>query len=111
VQQFFTEHLITQRAVSQCTVSCYHDGLMLFLNLASPKLGMTPTGLQLIDIRSDLIPAFLDHLEQERHYWVRTRNQKLSALRGFLKFAAPRNVASLHVIAQALGVPMKCFER
>ena len=111
VQQFFTEHLVTQRAVSPRTVACYRDALMLFLDFASHKLGKTPTSLQLIDIRPELILAFLDHLEQERHNGVRSRNLRLTALRAFLKFAGRRDVTSLHVVEQALGVPMKRFER
>jgi site-specific recombinase XerD len=35
----------------------------------------------------------------------------LAALRSFLKFAGRRDVAGLHVVEQALGVPMKRFER
>jgi site-specific recombinase XerD len=42
---------------------------------------------------------------------VRSRNARLAALRTFLKFAARRDVAALHVVEQALGVPMKRFER
>jgi site-specific recombinase XerD len=42
---------------------------------------------------------------------VRSRNLRLTALRAFLKFAGRRDVASLHVIEQALAVPMKRFER
>ena len=67
--------------------------------------------MQLADITPALILAFLDHLEHERHNAVRSRNARLAALRAFLKFAAHRDVASLHVVEQALGVPMKRFER
>jgi site-specific recombinase XerD len=42
---------------------------------------------------------------------VQTRNVRLAALRAFLKFAARRDVSSLHVIERALGVPTKRFER
>ena len=55
VQQFFTEYLVAQRAVSARTVACYRDALMLFLDFASHKLGKTPTSLQLIDMRPELI--------------------------------------------------------
>jgi site-specific recombinase XerD len=65
----------------------------------------------LTDITPSLILAFLDHLEVERHNAVRSRNARLAALRSFLKFAGRRDVASLHVVEQALGVPMKRFER
>lgn len=111
VQQFFTEYLVTQRAVSPRTVACYRDALMLFLDFSSRRLKKAPTSLQLNDIQPDLILAFLDHLEGERHNAVRSRNLRLTALRAFLKFAGRRDVASLHVIERALAVPMKRFER
>ena len=111
VQQFFTEYLVTQRAVSPRTVTCYRDALMLFLDFSSQRLKKTATSLKLNDIQPDLILAFLDHLERERHNAVRSRNLRLTALRAFLKFAGRRDVASLHVIEQALAIPMKRFER
>lgn len=111
VQQFFTEYLVTQRAVSTRTVACYRDALMLFLDFASRKLGKVPTAMRLADIQPELILAFLDHLEKERHNAVRSRNLRLTALRAFLKFAARRDVASLHDVERALAVPMKQFER
>ncbi|HEU0197157.1 MAG TPA: tyrosine-type recombinase/integrase [Nevskiaceae bacterium] len=111
VQQFFTEYLVAQRALSPRTLACYRDALMLFLDFASRKLGKAPTAMQLADLRPELILAFLDHLEQERHNAVRSRNLRLTALRAFLKFAARRDVSSLHDIERALAVPMKRFER
>ncbi len=111
VQQFFTEYLVRQRAVSPRTVACYRDSLMLFLDFASTKLKKVPTSLKLNDIQPALILAFLDHLECQRHNAVRSRNLRLTALRAFLKFAGRRDVASLHVVERALAVPMKRFER
>ena len=111
VQQFFTVYLVAQRAVSPRTVSCYRDALMLFLDFSSQRLKKAATSLKLNDIQPDLILAFLDHLERKRHNAVRSRNLRLTALRSFLKFASRRDVASLHVIEQALAVPMKRFER
>lgn len=111
VQQFFTEHLVAQRALSPRTVACYRDAMALFLSFASAKLGKPPTTLQLVDMQPDLILAFLSHLEQERHNSVRSRNLRLSALRTFLKFAGRRDISSLHGVERALGVPMKRFER
>ncbi len=111
VQQFFTEYLVSQRAMSPHTVASYRDALMLFLDFAHARLGKAPTELCLADIEPDLILAFLDHLEQQRKNTVRSRNLRLTALRAFLKFAARRDVSSLHAIERALGVPMKRFER
>ena len=111
VQAFFAEHLTQQRALSPRTVAAYRDMFVLFLDFAANQGAKSPAEIKLTDITPDLILAFLDHLEQVRHNTVRSRNARLAALRSFLKFAAHRDVTSLHVIERALGVPMKRFER
>ncbi len=111
VQAFFAEYLIEQRALSPCTVAAYRDAFVLFLAFAETHLGKSPPDLRLADITSELLLAFLDYLEQERQNTVRSRNARLAALRAFLKFASHRDLSSLHIIEQALGVPMKRFER
>lgn len=111
VQQFFTEYLVAQRAVSPRTVACYRDAITLFLDFASTRIGKEPTAMQLADITPELILAFLAHLEQERHNSVRSRNLRLTALRALLRFAGRRDVTALHTVERAMAVPMKRFER
>jgi site-specific recombinase XerD len=111
VQAYFAEHLTQHRALSPQTIAAYRDAFMLFLGFAESRLGKAPIAIALADITPDLIMAFLDHLERQRHNSVRSRNARLAALRSFLKFAAHRDVSSLQVIERALGVPVKRFER
>jgi len=111
VQAYFAEHLTQQRALSPRTIAAYRDAFMLFLDFATSRLGKSPAAMALANITPDLLMAFLDHLERQRHNCVRSRNARLAALRSFLKFAAHRDVASLQVIERALGVPAKRFER
>jgi site-specific recombinase XerD len=66
--------------------------------------------MALSDMTPDLITAFLNHLEQQRHNCVRSRNARLAALRSFLKFAAHRDVSSMQVIERGLSIPVKRFE-
>ena len=111
VQAYFAEYLTQQRALSPQTIAAYRDGFVLFLGFAESRLGKSPATMALADVTPELIMAFLDHLERQRHNSVRSRNARLAALRSFLKFAAHRDVASLQVIERALGVPVKRFER
>lgn len=111
VQAYFGEYLTQQRALSPQTVAAYRDGFVLFLAFAEERLGKAPAAMSLADITPEMIMAFLDHLERQRHNSVRSRNARLAALRSFLKFAGHRDVASLQVIERALGVPVKRFER
>jgi site-specific recombinase XerD len=111
VQAFFAEHLQQQRAMSPRTVAAYRDAFVLFLDFAKSRLRKQPTAIRLREITPTLILAFLDHLEHERGNSVRSRNARLAALRAFLKFAGRRDLDALHVVEQALDVPMKRFER
>ena len=111
VQAYFGEYLTQQRALSPQTIATYRDGFVLFLAFAEERLGKAPAVMALADVTPELIIAFLDHLERQRHNSVRSRNARLAALRSFLKFAGHRDVASLQVIERALGVPAKRFER
>jgi len=108
VQQFFTEYLVSQRALSPRTVACYRDAMTLFLGYATEHLGKSPMAVQLLDITPELVLKFLAHLERER---VRSRNLRLTALRSFLKFAGRRDVTALHAVERVMAVPMKRFER
>ena len=111
VQAYFAEYLTQQRALSAQTIAAYRDAFVLFLGFAESRLGKSPAAVALSDITPELIMAFLDHLERQRHNSIRSRNARLAALRSFLKFAAHRDVSSLQVIERALGVPVKRFER
>lgn len=111
VQAYFAEYLNQQRALSPQTVAAYRDAMVLFLQFAQSKLGKAPVAMTLAEMTPELITAFLNHLEQQRHNCVRSRNARLAALRSFLKFAAHRDVASLQVVERALGIPVKRFER
>lgn len=111
VQAYFAEYLTQQRALSAQTIAAYRDGFVLFLAFAEARLGKSPAAMALADVTPELIMAFLDHLERQRHNSVRSRNARLAVLRSFLKFAAHRDVESLQVIERALGVPVKRFER
>jgi site-specific recombinase XerD len=111
VQEFFTDYMVQQRALSPCTVASYRDTFVLLLRFAEKQLGKAPVSVQLADINAKFLAAFLDHLEGERHNSARSRNIRLAAVRSFLKFAARRDLANLRVIEQALAVPMKRFDR
>lgn len=111
VQEFFTDYMVQQRALSPCTVASYRDTFVLLLRFAEKQLGKAPVNVQLTDINAKFLATFLDHLEGERNNSARSRNIRLAAVRSFLKFAARRDLANLRVIEQALAVPMKRFDR
>ena len=111
VQEFFTDYMTRQRALSPQTVASYRDSFVLLLRFAEQTLGKAATAVDLSDLQPQFIASFLEHLERDRGNSPRSRNIRLAALRSFLKFAARRDIANLSTIEQALAVPMKRFDR
>jgi len=79
VQTYFAEYLTQQRALSPQTIAAYRDTFVIILEFAQSQLDKLPTAITLSDMTPDLITSFLNHLEQQRHNCVRSRNARLAA--------------------------------
>jgi integrase/recombinase XerD len=111
LQEFFLERLINQRNASPQTVAAYRDGFRLLLQFAQRHLGKAPECLALTDLDAPVVLAFLNHLENERHNTIRSRNARFAAIRSFLHFAAFKEPTALPVIQRVLAIPMKRFDK
>jgi len=110
LQAFFTERL-TQRRASPNTVSAYRDGLRLLVSYVSEAAGIAPSKLDFADLDARRVGAFLDHIEQERHVSVATRNARLAAVHSLFRFAALRHPEHAATIAGVLAIPPKRADR
>lgn len=111
LQTFFYQRLIQQRHASDRTVTSYRDTFRLLLCFAEQRLGKPVNELCLDDIDTTLVLGFLDHLENQRHNRIRTRNARLAAIRALLYYAALLEPAALPQIQQVMAIPMKRFDR
>jgi integrase/recombinase XerD len=110
VQQYFGRYLLNQRNVSAQTISSYRDTFRLFFRFTEDKFRKAPTSLTLDDMGAPQVLAFLDYLENARNNSIRTRNQRLAAIRSFLSYAALQNPAALASVNRALAIPIKRFD-
>ena len=74
LQGFFTERLVKQRQVSPRTIASYRDSLKPLFVFVQQRTGKTPAALDWADLDVEVIGAFLEHLEADRHNGPRTRN-------------------------------------
>jgi integrase/recombinase XerD len=111
LQAFFTDRLTRQRNASPHTIAAYRDTLRLLLAFAQKRTGKQPCQLDLEDLDAPLIGAFLDHLEQERHNSIRTRNARLAAIRSLFHYASLEHPEHAETIGRVLAIPPKRFER
>jgi integrase/recombinase XerD len=107
LQAFFTERLIRQRQASPNTVAAYRDTFRLLLTFAEQQTGTQPSQLDLADLNTELISAFLDHLEHQRHNSTATRNARLAAIRSLFGYAAHQHPEHAATIARVLAIPQK----
>jgi len=111
LEAFFTERLLNQRRASPRTVAAYRDAWRLLLGFAHQRTGKPPARLDLADLDTELISAFLTHLEDDRGNSVRTRNARLAAIRSLFRFAALRHPEHAGLIQRVLAIPTKRHER
>jgi site-specific recombinase XerD len=111
LEAFFTERLLSQRRASPHTIAAYRDAFCLLLGFAQRETGKAPTKLEMEDLDSTLIGAFLDSLERDRRNSVRTRNARLAAIHSLFRFAALRHPDHAGLIQRVLAIPPKRFER
>jgi site-specific recombinase XerD len=111
MEGFFTKRLVAQRRASHNTVASYRDTFRLLVAFAQQRTGKAPSELEIGDLDADLIGAFLDHLEVERHNSVRTRNNRLAAIRSLFAYAALRHPDHAELIQRVLAIPPKRVDR
>ena len=107
LQAFFAERLGNQLHASAHTVVSYRDTVRLFVRFASARAHKSPCELEFDDVSGEVVAAFLDHLEQERHNSVASRNVRLAALRSFFRFVSFRRPEHAELIARVLAIPEK----
>jgi len=107
LESFFRRRLIAQRQASPHTVAAYRDALRLLLIFAAQRHGKPPSGLALEDLDRDVVLAFLDHLERERHNSISTRNARLAAIRSFFHHVAASDPEAMAVAQRVLSIPEK----
>ena len=111
LETFFTDHLTTQRQVSQHTIASYRDTFRLLLEFAQRELHKPPAVLTIDDLSVSFVKKFLFHLESTRAVSARTRNQRLAAIRSCFRFAALYLPEKSHLIQQVLALPSKRYKR
>ena len=107
LRNFFEQHLVAQRGLSNNTVLAYRDTWKLLLQFASRRHRKTCAGLALVDLKADTVRRFLDYLERERHNAVSTRNNRLAAIHAFFQYVAQTDPRDLAHCQSVLAVPFK----
>ncbi len=104
---FFEDYLKCQKGLSTASIRSYRDGLRLFLQFVAQDTKRAISRLTLADLSAERVRRFLSTLEAERANHIRTRNQRLSALRVFFNYLGTHVPEMLVEAERVAATPMK----
>lgn len=107
VRDFLTVYLPRQRNFSNNTVRSYRTSLNLFFDYLHEKHGITLQKLSFQDFSSKNISGYIEWLQTERRNSDTSCNQRLMAIRSFVKYAAISDPSNIYVRAEVSKVPAK----
>ena len=104
---YLTHHLAAQRNLSPNTIRAYRDAFTLFLRFCRDHRGIALERLGLKQIDVQLVEAFLDHLEEDRHVSIRTQNQRLAMLHSFFRYVQSEVPEHMAQCQRILAIPLR----
>ena len=107
IRRFLLEHLQQDRNLRENTQRSYRDCLVLLLPFLANKVGQAVERLTIDHLSADHVRAFLQHLEEERHCAITTRNQRLAAIHSLAHFVGMRCPEHIAWSSEIHHVPFK----
>lgn len=107
VRYFLTCFLPEQKAASMHTVKSYRDTINVFLDYFKTVNRVPLHQMRFEYVTRKTIESFLTWLESEKHYSIASRNQRLSALKSFYKYASTIYATLTIYYQNILNIPNK----
>ena len=107
LRDFLKVYLPKQRKTSPHTVRSYRKSLESLLDYVKERKSVPLFRVTMEMLTADMILSFLTNLEDERGCSEATRNNRCSAIRAFLEYAADRDIAVMAVLNELKKVPFR----
>jgi site-specific recombinase XerD len=107
IYRFFDQYLPRVKGSSDQTIKAYRDVFSLFLPFAANRLSIQIASLRVEHLSPEMLLSFLDHLESDRGNVVRTRNQRLAAIKSLAKMIRLMYPEKREVAQRVLDIPQK----
>lgn len=107
IKAFFEIYLPKQKGLSDNTRISYQITLIQLLKFIKKIRGLQMINITFNDINRQTVEEFLLDGESNRNWSVSTRNQKLSAIKSFLKYCSSTDITKTAVYLDVKGIPTK----
>lgn len=107
LREYFSVYLPRQRNSSEKTIVTSRMAWNLFLRFILQVKNISPNDLMFETFTAELLSEFLDEMEHQKQWKTSTRNNRLSCIRSFFKFAT-HTCPDVYVVYEELcTVPLK----
>jgi len=107
IYQFFDQYIPRIKGGRRQTIKAYRDAFSLFLPFGADHLGIKIESLRIEHLTTELILAFLDHLESDRNNMATTRNHRLAAIKSMAKMIRLMYPQYRKLAETILAIPQK----
>lgn len=107
VRRFLLEHMVADRNLSKNTQRSYRNTLALLLPFVAKGMRKPVDQLLVEHLAADSVRTFLQHLEDERHCCIATRNQRLAAVHAFASFVGEHVPEYIAWCGEIRSIPFK----
>ena len=111
IRQFFHHYLPHIKVTSNHSIKAYRDAFRLLLPFAAEYYGSEIKYLRVEHISSELVIAFLEHLQRERKNLPKTRNHRLAVLKSFAKMICFLYREHREMADTILNIPQKSSQK
>lgn len=107
LKEYFSIYLPKQRNSSEKTIATCRMAWNLFLRFLMREKELKPADIRFETFNSGLLSEFLDTMERNKGWEISTRNNRLSCIRAFFKFATYTCAEAYVVYSDLCTVPLK----
>lgn len=111
IQSFFLRRLMQQRKVSEKTVSSYRDTFRIYLEFLKTMYGKSAEAVTIEYLSREYLQDFCVYLEGTRLNGASTINNRLAAIRSFLRYVLAECPEYSNIVRGSLMVPFRKQER
>jgi len=111
LSKFLKEYLVIERNVSSETIRSYKATFKLLIEFLVNTKQIKLHKINFSTISKDLIIEFLDYLEMNKNNSIRTRNQRLAAIKSFYEYCTFEEIENIDNIKKILSMKFKKYTK
>lgn len=104
---FFNNYLVIQKNVSNNTIKSYKSTFKMFIKYLIDYKNIKIEKIFFDDINRINVIDFLNYLENNLNISIKTRNQRLAAIKSFCRYVSYESIEHLNNIEQILNIAFK----